>query len=119
MTKHDRHFTPYKNPWKGRAKRHHTCLSCRIENTGLNNQQFNSIKWLYKLTQLEYLELFELQEGKCALCNRHVKLHVDHDHDTGEVRGLLCHRCNVGLGYFQDNTQLLYKAIKYLRATIS
>jgi len=43
------------------------------------------------------------------------RLAVDHDHKNGEVRGLLCHRCNVGLGNFQDNPELLLKAYKYLK----
>jgi len=64
-------------------------------------------------------EMFAAQNGCCAICGRHqtefVKgLAVDHDHDTGAIRQLLCPNCNVGLGSFRDNIGLLAKAIKYL-----
>lgn len=69
-----------------------------------------------------YEELLEAQEGTCALCpakyrhpNNVHKLCVDHNHETGAVRGLLCSACNSGLGYFKDDTELLLKAITYLK----
>lgn len=55
------------------------------------------------------------QESKCAICEKHVeKLHVDHCHDTGKVRGLLCTTCNHGLGKLGDNLDGLFKAVRYL-----
>lgn len=76
----------------------------------------------YGLTVEQYDALFEKQQGKCAICateepsrnKSNYRLFVDHCHDTGKVRGLLCHHCNVGLGHFKDNWQLLTKAIEYL-----
>ena len=63
----------------------------------------------------------EAQSGKCRICDeipplRHGerRLHIDHDHATGAFRGLLCQRCNIGLGQFQDSPALLAKAIVYL-----
>lgn len=49
----------------------------------------------YGIPYEEYEKLLEQQEGKCAICKREEKLVVDHDHDTGQVRGLLCNRCNI------------------------
>ena len=67
----------------------------------------------------DYNEAFAEQEGRCAICGIHQseivkRLCVDHDHDTGEVRGLLCRGCNTGLGQFKDNTEFLANAIAYL-----
>jgi len=73
----------------------------------------------YGITIEEYNELFIKQGGRCAICGRHQSelrkhLFVDHEHTTGAVRGLLCNKCNFGIGYFQDNDQLLLEAAKYL-----
>lgn len=57
------------------------------------------------------------QNSKCAICQQYYYLfRLDHDHSTGKIRGLLCHNCNVGLGHFKDNIELLNKAIGYLNA---
>ena len=70
---------------------------------------------------------FEQQNGRCAICggtgervHKGVKsgLYIDHDHDTGKIRGLLCHDCNSGLGHFRDNPALLLKALRYLKNAI-
>lgn len=55
------------------------------------------------------------QSGRCAICNRKAKLVIDHCHATGFVRGLLCSRCNTGLGQFCDNTHLMEVAVEYLK----
>lgn len=70
---------------------------------------------------LDYYEsLRGKQDNKCAICataepRGRGDWHVDHDHDTGIVRGLLCHNCNVGLGNFRDSVAFLKSAIKYLQ----
>jgi hypothetical protein len=78
----------------------------------------------YGLTIEKYNEILTSQFGVCAICNkaetaRHQigtlrKLAVDHSHKTGKVRGLLCSRCNTGIGYFNDDIILFMSAIKYL-----
>lgn len=74
----------------------------------------------YDLTPEEYEQMVIDQGETCALCGtdesggRHGVWHVDHDHDTGTVRGLLCTRCNMGLGHFDDNIEKLQQAIDYL-----
>ena len=59
------------------------------------------------------------QEESCAICKTPFsdtsEACVDHSHDTGEVRGLLCNQCNNGLGRFMDNIELLKAAIKYIK----
>lgn len=74
--------------------------------------------WLsqYGLSPAEFAALAEQQGDKCAICGDEVPLHVDHDHETGVVRGLLCTRCNPGLGFFRDDVGLLRRAIRYLES---
>jgi hypothetical protein len=73
----------------------------------------------YGITPAVYNILFNKQEGSCAICGVHQSelpytLCIDHDHCTGIVRGLLCYKCNTGIGKFEDNADLLEKAINYL-----
>jgi hypothetical protein len=69
------------------------------------------------LTVADYNALLERQGGGCAICGRPPKtrrLDTDHDHTTGEVRGLLCHRHNRGLTWFGDDPAQLLAAARYL-----
>lgn len=59
-----------------------------------------------------YLE--RKQEGRCAICETKSKLVLDHNHITGEVRGMLCNNCNIGLGLFKDNPEILVRASHYI-----
>lgn len=78
----------------------------------------------YGITQAQYDEIFEQQGGVCAICERPEsrvvkgnlnRMAVDHDHETDEVRGLLCAKCNTALGKFNDDPALLERAIDYLK----
>lgn len=78
-----------------------------------------NLKRRYGITIEEYDTMLYNQEGVCAICGTEecrVKpsFSVDHDHRTGEIRGLLCNDCNTALGGFKDDARLLRKAIKYL-----
>ena len=71
----------------------------------------------------KYNQLLEDQNYCCKICGRHVtefkkNLHLDHNHKTGEIRGLLCGKCNLGLGNLDDNIGILEKAIKYLKGEL-
>lgn len=79
---------------------------------------------LYDISYDEYKEIYNNQNGKCAICGkeesrtrkgRKLPLSVDHAHDTGVIRGLLCAKCNSGMGMFGDNIELMKKAIDYLK----
>lgn len=77
----------------------------------------------YGITRQDYETLLELQGDSCAICKTmdvgrkgHTHFHVDHDHETGKVRGLLCDLCNRGLGYFKDDAYLMMKGAKYLES---
>ncbi len=78
---------------------------------------------LYGLTQAEYEGLVKRQQNRCAICKttkvggpptRRGYWHIDHDHVTGQIRGLLCARCNLGLGNFSDDPELLAAAARYV-----
>lgn len=83
-----------------------------------------NLKRSFGITIDDYDRIFEKQGGVCAICgNRETiknrwgtkRLSVDHDHETGEVRGLLCRKCNAGLGFFEDKIDNLNSAIDYLK----
>jgi hypothetical protein len=75
------------------------------------------LKQKYGITFSQHQEMIKAQEGKCAICGTVgiAELAIDHDHNTGRVRGLLCRRCNTGLGCFRDNPRSLKAAIEYLK----
>jgi len=86
----------------------------------------HSIHARFGITAQEYEAMLESQKGVCALCGQEEKEHdhrfkfkrrlaVDHNHSTGKIRGLLCARCNKGIGHFLDNPDLLQCAIEYLK----
>ena len=104
------------------------CKLCGIEKTkkyyknNPNLQREQILKYKFGITLNEYDNLLELQNFQCAICGskdtkrkKSKYFSVDHDHKNGEVRGLLCHHCNLGLGNFQDNPTILSKAIDYLK----
>lgn len=65
----------------------------------------------------DYIEKLILEyDGVCQICGEDKKLALDHDHNTGNIRGFLCNNCNMGIGKFRDNTDLLKKAIDYLKS---
>jgi hypothetical protein len=69
----------------------------------------------YGLTPALFESMCQAQDGRCAICDKKAKLFVDHDHDTGAVRALLCTRCNVGIGMLADDPVVLELAAAYLR----
>lgn len=74
----------------------------------------------YGLSRERYDALLHEQDHRCAICRSDDPLHVDHDHDTDEIRGLLCRACNHMLGNAKDRPALLRAAIGYLeRTTVS
>ena len=79
----------------------------------------NNYSLRYNITIEDYEKLLAKQNNSCAICystkgSANKRLAVDHNHQTGVVRGLLCDECNTGLGKFKDNTSLLTNAIAYL-----
>ena len=80
------------------------------------NQKWSERKVRYGVTREMYEAMHQAQDGRCAVClDRAEVLCIDHDHETGAVRGLLCGACNVGLGHLKDDPMRLLSAVEYLR----
>ena len=102
------------------------CKECKLQinnNWRKNNpeemkqsQRRTKRKLAYGILPHEYDQLLIDQDNKCAICKNNIgyEAAVDHDHNTGEIRGLLCSSCNKGLGFFKDNIKFLQNAILYL-----
>ena len=108
-----------------------TCREClnkakkEYRNSNRGNYTYRSSEYIrkYGITYDEYIKMLEKQNYKCKICGNtdpdisgKIKhFHIDHDHKTGKVRGLLCDKCNRGLGMFNDDITLLQQAITYLK----
>lgn len=86
----------------------------------------NMLDRLYDLTPADYEAMIAAQDGKCLICqgtevktNGSTHWAIDHDHETGEVRGLLCGDCNLMLGNAHDDPDLLIRAAAYLRGELA
>ena len=100
------------------------CLACHRESGRRAYAKSATPQWKYNLreryglTIQEYEDLFRVQAGRCAIC-RDIpeggrRLCVDHNHATGEIRGLLCDSCNIGLSKYRDDPKILDAAIAYI-----
>jgi hypothetical protein len=105
--------------------RHTICKECSNQAFKAARKNDYYVLRHYGLTITEYDALLSAQSGKCAICGMpetkkygrtggDYRLAVDHDHDTGKVRALLCHACNAGIGQFSHDPELMAVAIRYL-----
>ena len=115
-------WCPYCEQWKmlddfakSRQLAHGRACYCRSCDADKHLQR------TFGMTRIEYRQLLASQDGRCAICGAtepggrfNKSFHVDHNHRTGGVRGLLCARCNTSLGKFEDSPELLRKAANYL-----
>lgn len=102
------------------------CKKCRTTSNRKRQYTFTSretkwkgkLKLKFNLTLEQYDQMLEQQNGKCAICNQidvsGKRLSVDHDHQTGKIRGLLCMNCNLLLGRVESTPELFSKMMKYL-----
>lgn len=116
---------------KNRTARRRVCNGCfgkqnkswvqaNRESVRANSFRYK-LKTAYGLTEEQYDDMLALQDGRCLICrrefasDRRLVPHVDHCHETGRVRGILCFTCNTGIGKFNDNIEWLEAAIAYLK----
>lgn len=92
-----------------------------MHKNAIANRQWQ-LRSKYNLSPTDVERMLKEQDGRCAICRGLIgpewygNLHVDHNHTTGKVRGLLCSACNTGLGLFKDSVRRLAQAIVYLEA---
>jgi hypothetical protein len=91
------------------------CINCSKERSKAYHKSYYKYE-KYGITKEEFDRIQTAQLGECAICNKPIfqEGHIDHCHATGKVRGILCGKCNKGLGLFDDNVIYLTNAIKYL-----
>lgn len=121
----------------GRLGRHPLCKPCRAAQERARYQRdgdrirgrarsdpkrkersrWRQLERKYGLTREQFEAISAAQDHRCSICGgRRKHLRVDHDHSTGQIRGLLCDRCNLALGHFNDDPLRLRAAARYLRA---
>ena len=97
---------------RSRNRFHSYCKACR---SGM--ARASHLRRTYGLDAAKLQQLIDDQGGRCGICQERPAEHVDHDHVTGVVRGVLCFNCNGGLGQFRDRPDVMRQAIDYLERT--
>ena len=112
-------FNKRKQILGGLARNCRECVN-EYQRARFHKRRVYHIQKKYNLEWNEYLSMLDAQDHLCAICRVEpltpYYTHIDHNHDTGEVRGLLCKSCNQGLGHFRESISSLGNAIKYLRS---
>ncbi|HXR74005.1 endonuclease VII domain-containing protein [Actinocrinis sp.] len=128
-------FSPHREMRLGVLKTCKRCMSEKAMQWADNNQERvldSHLRRRFGITLEDYNRLLEAQDGVCAICGKpptvysapggrrrqgrqvRPRLVVDHDHETGKVRGLLCVLCNRGIGLLQDSPDIIRRALTYL-----
>jgi hypothetical protein len=101
-------------------KEHAAAYAREYRRHNVGKRRMQKRRRTYGITADDFLEMWNLQAGRCAICLCRLvddgsgHTHVDHDHRTGAVRGLLCVDCNVALGRFKDDIEAVRRAAEYL-----
>lgn len=94
------------------------CVNCARDWWRAQKTERTGHRWSkYGLTPTDVLEMLSEQSSRCAICSKAItaeKCHVDHDHSTGAIRGLLCKRCNCSIGHFDEDPVILRMAATYI-----
>ena len=105
----------------GRATYCMPCANARSAAWRKNNPKKNAVhhrrshlKKMYGITVEQYDEMYEKQGGKCFICEKEEATHVDHCHDSGDVRALLCNGCNSAIGMFKEDPDAMIAGAMYI-----
>jgi Recombination endonuclease VII len=116
-------FRSYRTKTKGFVHRDE-CQECKYKyekRRKASNPDSVKSWWLHKkfnMTLVQYKELEKSQGGVCAICSKSQNnkcLAVDHDHQTGKIRALLCDKCNRGIGLLGDSSTIISRALEYVK----
>ena len=93
--------------------RYYRCV--QDDPVGFKRQTFDRMIWRkYRMTREDYDALLWEQHGRCALCGQPAELNIDHCHETGRIRGLLCFKCNTALGQLGDTPSSIREVLEYV-----
>jgi hypothetical protein len=117
---HEPEITAYKKQYQQDNKDKIAARAKRYRQNHLAEEKHNKLMCAFGIGLEQYDKLFLAQEGRCAICGKHQTefpraLAVDHNHETGEIRGLLCSKCNTSL-VIVENRELLASAMRYLQS---
>ena len=122
-----REYTRINQPWKKKSVK---AYIRKYRNDNADTIKNYELKRMYGIDIDEFRKMLTAQGGKCAICgiahdedgtgqlvkNGHKHFSIDHDHKSGEIRGILCAKCNRGVGHFKDDPALFQSAITYLKS---
>lgn len=124
-------YVQRRNTKTGKEYHYSKCKVCSLKDCKNRYETLKDYKYKlkkkYGLSWEEYLTIYNLQQGKCSICSIFLEMPgntnseklkagvIDHDHISGNIRGILCSKCNIGIGQFQDNSEVLLKASLYLK----
>jgi hypothetical protein len=124
----EKELSEFNKSKNGKFQKRADCKICQRKAAVIRNKitYDSKVKWKrtikdnFNLTIEDYNNMFENQNGCCLICKRHQtdfkkRLAVDHCHESGKIRGLLCSSCNTALGLFKDSVDSLTSAIEYLK----
>ena len=117
--KHKRKIRQYRKEHKKEEKQYNK----EYKEKHKEELKYHSIERIYGLSPEEYDAMLKAQHNRCAICRKPFvdaqHTHIDHDHATGKVRGILCSNCNHMLGMAHDNPKILQEGIDYLKRSWS
>lgn len=96
------------------GKIYSVCIECsKIRSIDYHTKHYKYAK--YGISKEIYTEMMISQGHRCKICNSYEPLFIDHNHETGKVRGLLCRQCNSAIGFLRDDLTIIENALKYLK----
>jgi hypothetical protein len=110
----------YQRRYRKENPEKHIKAGRKYRETHPERMRWNTLKSKYGIQASEFQSMYDAQQGKCGICEEEVKhqdrsTHLDHDHKTGKIRGILCENCNKMLGHARENPRILMAAVEYLK----